>query len=214
MDFTFNADNPAVRCLARQWSMPIRGQTPKAVCRQYLDPAAARPAQRIPPRSRHLALSPIAGTFKEREGFQRLPNAGAVAGRIVRCSSNRWTSYLIRSAAAARLTAWQEAGTAMARFRVIEGLRAADSSSLEADLRGRSTDGAADPATSAPSTAKPLRPAVADTWGSGPNRPRHHRRLQEDAQGLSADQPRGRPRANAAFLEACKKSGVPGFPVQ
>jgi site-specific DNA-methyltransferase (adenine-specific) len=80
---------------------------------------------------------------------------------------------------------------------------------------GDPLDGAADPATSAPTTAKPIRKqrklspheAAEIDRGIIDSYKKTHK-------GLSVDHIVADPELNARFLEACKKIGVPGFPAQ
>ena len=80
---------------------------------------------------------------------------------------------------------------------------------------GDPLDGAADPATSAPSTAKPPRPRRRLTPEETAQIDRGIiEAYKKTHQGLSVDHLVADPERNAAFLEACKKIGVPGFPAQ
>ena len=109
MDFTFNADNPAVRVpSARQLVYADTRANPKG---RLPDNTWILRPQDLPDglsaRSRHLALSPRGRHVQGARRVPRLPDAGAVAGphHPLQFESD-WTSCSIRSAAAARRSAW------------------------------------------------------------------------------------------------------------
>ena len=80
---------------------------------------------------------------------------------------------------------------------------------------GDPLDGAADPATSAPRRPSRRGPAAALTPEEAAQIDRGIiEAYKKTHQGLSVDHLVADPERNAAFLEACKKIGVPGFPAQ
>ncbi len=103
------------------------GEPQRPPARQHLDPASARPAQRLSPRSRHLALSPRGGHVQGARRVPRLPDAGAVAGPD---HPLQFESAGRRARSVRRqrhdVQRGEEAGAAVAGLRAFEGLRPAD----------------------------------------------------------------------------------------
>jgi site-specific DNA-methyltransferase (adenine-specific) len=217
-DFTFNSDNPAVRVpSARQLVYQDLRANPKG---RLPDNTWILRPQDLPggflPDHDTWHFPRVAGTFKEREGFHGCQMPEQLLGRIIRCSSNPLDVVLDPfGGSGTTFTVAKKLGRQWLGFELSKDYVERIQARLKQTAVGDPLDGAADPATSAPSTAKP---------------PRSRRKLspEESAQldrgitaaykkthkGLSVDQLVADPERNAAFLEACKQFGVPGFPAQ
>ncbi|MGO9114587.1 MAG: DNA methyltransferase [Thermoguttaceae bacterium] len=218
MDFTFNADNPAVR-------------VPSARQLVYAD-ARANPKGRLPdntwilrPQDLPHGFCPdhdtwhfprVAGTFKEREGFHGCQMPEQLLGRIIRCSSNPMDVVLDPfGGSGTTFSVAKKLGRQWLGFELSKDYVQRIRTRLQQTAVGDPLDGAADPATSAPSTAKPARPRRRLT-------PQESARFdrgiieayKKTHKGLSVDHLVADPEQNASFLEACKEIGVPGFPAQ
>ncbi len=218
MDFTFNADNPAVR-------------VPSARQLVYAD-ARANPKGRLPdntwilrPQDLPGGFHPehdtwyfprVAGTFKEREGFHGCQMPEQLLGRIIRCSSNPLDVVLDPfGGSGTTFSVAKKLGRQWLGFELSKDYVQRIQARLKQTSVGDPLDGAADPATSAPSTAKPPRPRRRLTPGESAEFDRGIiAAYKKTHQGLSVDQLLADPERNAAFLDACKTIGVPGFPAQ
>ena len=163
-----------------------------------------------------MVLSPRGRHVQGARRVPRLPDAGAVAGPdhplLFEPDGSR-----ARPVRRQRhdLQRGEETGAAVAGFELSKDYVQRIQARLKQTAVGDPLDGAADPAASAPSTAKPIRPR---------RRLTPEERAQIDRgiiaaykkthQGLSVDHLVADPERNAAFLEACKQIGVPGFPAQ
>ena len=218
LDFTFNADNPAVR-------------VPSARQLVYAD-LRANPKGRLPdntwilrPQDLPAGFLPdhdtwhfprVAGTFKEREGFHGCQMPEQLLGRIIRTSSNPLDVVLDPfGGSGTTFSVAKKLGRQWLGFELSKDYVERIQARLKQTAVGDPLDGAADPATSAPSTAKPklrrrkLSPQEAAEADRG-----IIVAYKKTHQGLSVDHLVADPQRNAAFLETCKKLGVPGFPSQ
>ena len=139
-DFTFNADDPAVRVpSARQLVYADTRANPKG---RLPDNTWILRPQDLPDgvsaRSRYLALPRVAGTFKEREGFHGCQMPEQLLGRIIRCCSNQGDVVLDPfGGSGTTLSCGEEAGAAVARLRAFERLRRANPGPPGTGRRGR-----------------------------------------------------------------------------
>ncbi len=218
VDFTFNADNPAVR-------------VPSARQLVYAD-ARANPKGRLPdntwilrPQDLPGGFGPdhdtwyyprVAGTFKEREGFHGCQMPEQLLGRIVLCSSNPMDVVLDPfGGSGTTFSVAKKLGRQWLGFELSSDYVQRIQARLKQTAVGDPLDGAVDPATSAPTTAKPLRPPRRLTPEESAQVDRGIiEAYKKTQQGRPVDHVVADPQRNAAFLAACKKSGVPGFPVQ
>jgi site-specific DNA-methyltransferase (adenine-specific) len=217
-DFTFNADNPAVRVpSARQLVYAdtranSKGRLPDNtwILRPQDLPGGFRPDHDT------WYFPRVAGTFKEREGFHGCQMPEQLLGRIIRCSSNPMDVVLDPfGGSGTTFSVAKKLGRQWLGFELSKDYAQRIQARLKQTSVGDPLDGAADPATSAPSTAKPPRPRRRLTPQEGAQIDRGIiQAYQKTCQGLSADHLVADPERNAAFLEACKKIGVPGFPPQ
>jgi DNA modification methylase len=217
-DFTFNADNPAVR-------------VPSARQLVYAD-ARANPKGRLPdntwilrPQDIPRGFLPdhdtwhfprVAGTFKEREGFHGCQMPEQLLGRIIRTSSNPMDVVLDPfGGSGTTFSVAKKLGRQWIGFELSPDYVARIEARLQKTSVGDPLDGAADPATSAPTTAKPklgrrkLSPREAAEIESGITAA-----YKKVHKGLSVDYLVADPDSNARFLDACKKLGLPGYPAQ
>jgi len=184
--FPFNADNPAVRVpSARQLVYADTRANPKASARQYLDPAP-QTAQRIPP-DHDIGTFPSRRHVQGAGGVPWLPNAEQLLGRIVRCSSKpdgrrtdpfggSGTTYSVAKS-------WDGNGSVS----IYRRITCSGFSSLEADLRGRSTGWRGGSGDQRPVDGQALRPRRRPTPGKRPKSTAASSTPTRDAQGLSAD---------------------------
>ena len=158
----------------------------------------------------------VAGTFKEREGFHGCQMPEQLLGRIIRMSSNPLDVVLDPfGGSGTTLSVAKKLGRQWLGFELSKDYVARIQLRLKQASVGDPLDGAADPATSAPSTAKPLRRPRRLTPDEAAQLDRGIvEAYRQTHEGLSADHLVADPQRNAAFLEACKKLGVPGYPVQ
>ena len=217
-NFTFNADNPAVRVpSARQLVYADSRANPKGrlpdntwILRPQDLPGGFRPDHDT------WYFPRVAGTFKEREGFHGCQMPEQLLGRIIRTSSNPLDVVLDPfGGSGTTFSVAKKLGRQWLGFELSKDYVERIQARLKQTAVGDPLDGAADPATSAPSTAKPLRPRRRLT----PEETAQIDRgiiaaYKKTHQGLSVDHLVADPERNAAFLEACKKIGVPGFPAQ
>ncbi len=218
LDYTFNADNPAVR-------------VPSARQLVYAD-TRANPKGRLPdntwilrPQDLPAGFLPdhdtwhfprVAGTFKEREGFHGCQMPEQLLGRIIRCSSNPMDVVFDPfGGSGTTFSVAKKLGRQWLGFELSKDYVQRIQARLKQTSAGDPLDGAADPATSAPSTAKPPRPRRKLTPEEGAKVDRGIIEAYKTTHlGLSADHLVADPERNAAFLTACKKSGLPGYPTQ
>ena len=158
----------------------------------------------------------MAGTFKEREGFHGCQMPEQLLGRIIRCSSNPLDVVLDPfGGSGTTFSAAKKLGRRWLGFELSKDYVLRVAARLQQTAVGDPLDGAADPATSAPATAKPPRPRRRQTPQEGAQIVRGIiEAYKKTHQGLSVDHLVADPERNAAFLEACKQIGVPGFPAQ
>ncbi|MGA2259538.1 MAG: DNA methyltransferase, partial [Thermoguttaceae bacterium] len=218
MDFTFNAENPAVRVpSARQLVYQDTRANPKGrlpdntwILRPQDLPSGFRPDHDTWHYPR------IAGTFKEREGFHGCQMPEQLLGRIVRCSSNPMDVVLDPfGGSGTTFSVAKKLGRQWLGFELSKDYVQRIQARLKQTSVGDPLDGAADPSISAPSTAKPPRPRRRLTPEEIVQIDRGIIEAYKTThKGLSVDHLVANPERNAAFLEACKKIGVPGFPVQ
>ena len=195
--------------------MPTRGRIPKAACPttpgscvRKTCPAGFRPDHDT------WHFPRVAGTFKEREGFHGCQMPEQLLGRIIRCSSNPLDVVLDPfGGSGTTFSVAKKLGRQWLGFELSKDYVERIQARLKQTAVGDPLDGAADPATSAPSTAKPPRPRRRLTPQEAAQIDRGIIEAYKTThQGLSVDHLVADPERNAAFLEACKKIGVPGFP--
>ncbi len=155
-DFTFNADDPAVR-------------VPSARQLVYND-ARANPKGRLPdntwvlrPQDLSSGFQPdhdtwhfprVAGTFKEREGFHGCQMPEQLLGRIIRCCSNPTNIVLDPfGGSGTTFSVAKKLGRRWLGFELSKDYVERIQARLKQTSEGDPLDGAADPATSAPATA-------------------------------------------------------------
>jgi DNA modification methylase len=217
-DFTFNGDNPAVRIpSARQLVYADLRANPKG---RLPDNTWILRPQDIPrsflPDHDTWHFPRVAGTFKEREGFHGCQMPEQLLGRIIRCCSHPMDLVLDPfGGSGTTLSVAKKLGRQWIGFELSEDYVARIQARLNQTSVGDPLDGAADPATSAPTTAKPklkrrkLSPEEAAELDRG-----IVAAFKKTHCGLSADHLVADPDLNSTFLEACKKSGLPGYPAQ
>ena len=230
-DFTFNADNPAIR-------------VPSARELVYAD-ARANPRGRLPdntwilrPQDLPGGFGPggdtwyfarVAGTFKEREGFHGCQMPEQLLGRIIRCCSDPMEIVLDPfGGSGTTFTVAKKLGRQWIGFELSKDYAERIRARVNNAHVGDSLDGPADPLTSAPSTARgkrrtPSKPAPSAN-GKGKWDPAREQlyKLQtgvadafrSEHQGCSVDRMLADPERNAAFLQACKRKGLPGDAAQ
>ena len=260
-DFTFNADNPAVR-------------VPSARQLVYGD-SRANPRGRLPDNTWILRpqdvpdsfseeedtwyFARVAGTFKEREGFHGCQMPEQLLGRIIRCCSEPVGVVLDPfGGSGTTFVAAKKLGRRWVGFELSEDYVKRINHRLKNTPVDSLLDGVADPLTSAPATDSPraktlsdrksnAKPAAANkktpkakpktpkakpkTPKAKPKNPKKARKLKptaltEDVQngiiaafkathdGCSTDRLLADPDLNGAFVKACKKSGLKGYPTE
>jgi DNA modification methylase len=218
IDFTFNSDNPAVRI-------------PSARQLVYAD-TRANPKGRLPDntwilRPQDVAngfhadhdtwyFPRVAGTFKEREGFHGCQMPEQLLGRIIRYSSNPMDVVLDPfGGSGTTYSVAKKLGRQWLGFELSKDYVQRIHARLKATSVGDSLDGASDPTTSAPSTVKPVRRRIRRSPEESAQIDRCIiEAYKKSHQGISVDCLLADPERNAAFLEACKRAGAPGYPTQ
>ena len=217
-DFTFNSQNPAVRIpSARQLVYADNRANPKGrlpdntwILRPQDLPGGFRPDHDT------WYFPRVAGTFKEREGFHGCQMPEQLLGRIIRMSSNPLEVVLDPfGGSGTTFSVAKKLGRQWLGFELSTDYVQRIQARLKQTAVGDPLDGAADPGTSAPTTAKPIRP---------PRRASAAEKAEFDSgiiaaykkthNGLSVDQLLADPERNAAFLAVCKEYGLAGFPAQ
>lgn len=226
-EFTFNADDPAVR-------------VPSARQLVYAD-GRANPKGRLPDNTWILRpqdlpggfsaqedtwyFPRVAGTFKEREGFHGCQMPEQLLGRIIRCCSNPGDIVLDPfGGSGTTLTVAKKLGRQWLGFELSAEYVTRIKARLKAAAVGGPLDGAADPLASAPKTTGPGAKRLVDgkrvpvAAGGRPagvlrNGDVQHALIDAYKQthaGHSVDQLLADPELNLAFVQACRTSGVPG----
>lgn len=222
-NFTFNADNPAIR-------------VPSARQLVYAD-GRANPKGRLPdntwilrPQDVPGGFAPdhdtwyfprVAGTFKEREGFHGCQMPEQLLGRIIRCSSNPMEVVLDPfGGSGTTLAVAKKLGRRWIGLELSESYVERIKARLKQAQPGDALDGAADPLSSAPATnsngrknGQPkakrkkivLRTIFSDEFETG----------IVDAytavgKRFTVDHLLTDPELNAKFLDACQKRGLDG----
>jgi len=220
-DFTFNADNPAVRVKsARELVYGDRRANPRG---RLPDNTWILRPQDVPDSFRSHEdtwyFARVAGTFKEREGFHGCQMPEQLLGRIIRCCSNPLDLVLDPFAGSGTtLAVAKKLGRRWLGFELSRDYVGRVKDRLREANVGDPLDGPADPLASAPPTNGRSR------TGYKARRLKRRTLDEETAKGIvaafrathdgySVDRLLADPELGDAFLRACKKSGVPGNPV-
>jgi len=220
-DFTFNADNPAVRVKsARELVYGDRRANPRG---RLPDNTWILRPQDVPhsfaAHEDTWYFARVAGTFKEREGFHGCQMPEQLLGRIIRCCSNPLDLVLDPFAGSGTtLAVAKKLGRRWLGFELSKDyVKRIDTRLREANV-GDPLDGPADPLASAPSTngrtkdgykARRLkRKPLSETETKG-----IVAAFRATHDGHSVDRLLADPDLNDVFCKACKKGGVPGNPV-
>lgn len=155
-NLTFNSDDPAVRVpSARQLVYGDRRANPKG--RLPDNTWILRPqdmAEGFQPDDDTWHFPRVAGTFKEREGFHGCQMPEQLLGRIVRCCSNLGDVVLDPfGGSGTTFSVAKKLGRRWLGFELSKDYVERINERLDRTKEGDPLDGAADPATSAPSTA-------------------------------------------------------------
>jgi len=161
-------------------------------------------------------FSRVAGTFKEREGFHGCQMPEQLLGRIIRISSNPRDIVLDPfSGSGTTLAVAKKLGRQWLGFELSREYAKRIEERLGRTSVGNALDGPADPMRSAPKTRD----------GKSKGRMRHGRLVlpldadtergivdayREQCGGESTDFVLCHPEVSAAFVQACKKKGLPG----
>ena len=226
--FTFNAENPAIRVpSARELVYADRRANPKGrlpdntwILRPQDAPRGFSEAQDT------WYFARVAGTFKEREGFHGCQMPEQLLGRIIRCCSNPMEAVLDPFAGSGTtLAVAKKLGRQWIGFELSSNYVRRIRKRLAAAAPGQPLDGPADPLASAPPTAAgKRRPRPFTRQGRGRGGRAHHAAADDLRRGIvaaylearagcSVDQLLADPELNDAFLEACRRRGLPGHPV-
>jgi DNA modification methylase len=233
--FTFNADDPAVRVpSARQLVYAdtranLKGRLPDNtwILRPQDFPEGFKRTEDI------WYFPRVAGTFKEREGFHGCQMPEQLLGRIIRCCSNPNEVVLDpfggsgTTFAVAKKLRRQWIGFELSRDYVAKiNLR------IRNAIEGSLLDGSADPLTSAPPTLTRGKNGRCDLSATSVKKKPARRtriRLPEQSngfaegivdayksthKGFSVDIMLADASLDGAFLEACKRNGLPGDPAE
>jgi site-specific DNA-methyltransferase (adenine-specific) len=154
-DFTFNADDPAVRVKsARELVYADRRANPKGRLPDntwILRPQDAPDSFRADEDTWYFAR--VAGTFKEREGFHGCQMPEQLLGRIIRCCSNPGEIVLDPfGGSGTTLVVAKKLGRRWLGFELSDDYAARVKARLKQTRDGDPLDGAADPLSSAPAT--------------------------------------------------------------
>lgn len=229
-DFTFNAENPAVRVpSARQLVYSDGRANPKG---RLPDNTWILRPQDVPggfaPQHDTWYFARVAGTFKEREGFHGCQMPEQLLGRILRCCSNpldivldpfggSGTTFAVAKKLGRRWIGFEVSPQYVQRIR----------DRLKRTRVGDPLDGPADPLSSAPKTQGPYRipqgalrrasnrKAEEGRWSRSTGRPDDYDRgiiaaYLASRRGCSVDHLLADPELNAAFAKACTNRGLPG----
>ncbi len=214
-DFTFNAANPRVR-------------VPSARQLVYAD-ARANPKGRLPdntwiyrpqdaPRSfcadhDTWYFARVAGTFKERKGFHGCQMPEQLLGRIIRTSSNPQDVVLDPfSGSGTTLAVAKKLARQWMGFELSKEYVSYVNKRLTDINIGDELDGPEDPLTSAPSTARGKQRKSKESDEQAKFDRGVVAAFAASADGNSADHVLCDPELNEAFVKACRKSGLAGFP--
>ncbi len=220
-EFTFNADNPAVRVKsARELVYADRRANPRG---RLPDNTWILRPQDVPnsfgSQEDTWYYSRVAGTFKEREGFHGCQMPEQLLGRIIRCCSNPLELVLDPFAGSGTtLAVAKKLGRRWLGFELSKDYVQRIGKRLRQAQVGDPLDGPENPLASAPPT---------NGRGRGPGKARRLKRKplsEEELKGIvaafrathdghSVDRLLADPELGGAFLARCKKSGVPGNPV-
>jgi len=232
-DFTFNADNPRVRVpSARQLVYADSRADPDGRLPDntwILRPQDAPPGGFAPDHDTWY-FPRVAGTFKEREGFHGCQMPEQLMGRIIRCCSNPMEIVLDPFAGSGTtLAVAKKLGRRWIGFELSKDYVKRIKSRLKDARSGDPLNGAADPLASAPATAAgkkngSAKKAKGTKAANGQPRAKRLRPVTRDDDfrsgivkayktthnGCSVDQLLADPELNAAYVDACKKNGLPG----
>jgi DNA modification methylase len=209
-NFTFNAENPAVRVLsARQLVYADGRANPKG---RLPDNTWFYRPQDIPngflPSHDAWYFARVAGTFKEREGFHGCQMPEGVLGRIMRVSSNPGDVVLDPFAGSGTtLTVAKKLGRQWLGVELSADYVRRLNQRIKSTMVGEPLDGPSDPLRSAPKTKdgrRRLQPSdeatikgVISAYGKS--------NLGNSTDFILCD-----PELNSSFVEACKKLGLAG----
>jgi len=218
-DFTFNGDNPAIRVpSARQLVYADSRANPKGRLpdNTWIYRPQDAPGGSFAPRHDTWYFSRVAGTFKEREGFHGCQMPEQLLGRIIRTSSNPRDIVLDPfSGSGTTLVVAKKLGRQWLGFELSRDYAKRIKERLAKTSVGEKLNGPADPLRSAPKTKQ----------GKAKGRVRNGRlvpQLDDDTErgilaayreqcgGESTDFVLCNPEITAAFVQACKKKGLPG----
>jgi DNA modification methylase len=234
-NFTFNADNPAIR-------------VPSARQLVYAD-GRANPRGRLPdntwilrPQDAPNSFTPdhdtwyfprVAGTFKEREGFHGCQMPEQLLGRIIRCCSNPMETVLDPfGGSGTTFAVAKKLGRQWIGFELSKDYVDKIKIRLHRTAVGGQLDGSADPLSSAPPTvprSKPRRRVMPSASHTKESRSGEQGKSATESQGFvegivdayetthagfSVDYMLADAALNSAFLDACKRHGLPGGAVE
>jgi len=221
VEFTFNADNPAIRVLsARQLVYADGRANPKGrlpdntwILRPQDAPDSFRPNHDT------WYFARVAGTFNERQGFHGCQMPEQLLGRIIRASSNPRDLVLDPFAGSGTtLAVAKKLGRQWLGTELSEEYVKCIKERLDGTRVGDELSGPADPLKSAPNTkqgkrklrirnGKPVLQSDDDTDKGLVDA------YTSTANGFSTDYMLCDPELNSQFTAACKKQGLKGSPV-
>ena len=230
LEFTFNADNPAVRVpSARQLVYADRRANPKGRLPDntwILRPQDAPESFTVDHDTWYYAR--VAGTFKEREGFHGCQMPEQLLGRIVRSCSNPQETVLDPFAGSGTtLAVAKKLGRQWLGFELSDDYVKQIGRRLKSTQVGDPLDGVADPLSSAPSTAQGRRITKSGNMKAADKKRKSatkSRAVKKDADfnqaivnaytathnGCSVDQLLADRELNDAFVAGCKNEGLKG----
>jgi site-specific DNA-methyltransferase (adenine-specific) len=217
-DFTFNADNPAVRVMsARQLVYADGRANPKG---RLPDNTWFYRPQDIPggflPSHDTWYFARVAGTFNERAGFHGCQMPEQLLGRIIRVSSNPGELVLDPFAGSGTtLAVAKKLGRQWLGFELSHDYVERMKQRLGRARAGDPLDGPADPLRSAPETKKGRRRGLVRYGQVLPTSDAETvsqivSAYLDTHQGKSTDYLLCDPESNAEFVEACRRRGIPG----